>query len=178
MSERFHVITGGPGSGKSSLVSALRASGIRSMPEAGRAIIQEQLAIGGTALPWADRQAFAALMLSWDLRSYRKALEMHEPIVFDRGIPDIVGYLRLSGLPVPACVMQAARTRRYARHVFIAPHWPAIFVQDTERKQSAAEAEATYHAMAEVYTSLGYELVSLPLASIPDRERYIRAHIG
>lgn len=32
------------------------------MPEAGRAIIQDQLAIGGRALPWADLSAFAELM--------------------------------------------------------------------------------------------------------------------
>lgn len=38
------------------------------MPEAGRAIIQDQVAIGGAALPWADRLAFSELMLGWELR--------------------------------------------------------------------------------------------------------------
>lgn len=178
MIEQFHIVTGGPGSGKSSLISALQADGIRTMPEAGRAIIQDQLAIGGTALPWADRRAFAASMLAWEMRSYREALEGDGPIVFDRGIPDVIGYLRVCGLPVPASVLRAARVCRYAKLVFITPHWPAIFIQDAERKQSAAEAQATNKAMIEVYTSLGYELVPLPLTSIPDRVRFMRAHIG
>jgi predicted ATPase len=57
-SNRLFVITGGPGSGKSALVDALLQRGICTMPEAGRAIIQDQVAIGGEALPWSDRRAF------------------------------------------------------------------------------------------------------------------------
>jgi len=73
LTDHFHVITGGPGSGKTSLVDALAAEGFRHMPEAGRAIIQDQVDIGGTALPWDDRESFATLMLGWEMRSYREA---------------------------------------------------------------------------------------------------------
>lgn len=148
------------------------------MPEAGRAIIQDQVAIDGTALPWKDREAFAALMLTWEMRSHREALAGSSPVVFDRGIPDVIGYLRLYSLPVPSFVIRAAEQRRYAKKVFIAPHWPAIFVQDAERKQGMAEAEATYHAMVEAYTGLEYELVPLPLASVAKRAKFVRAYIA
>ena len=56
-SDRLFIITGGPGSGKSTVIDALAKRGISTMSEAGRAIIQDQVAIGGEALPWADRQA-------------------------------------------------------------------------------------------------------------------------
>src|SRR5580704_19697438 len=107
--ERLFVITGGPGSGKSTLVDALAGHGLCTMPEAGRAIIEDQVAIGGNALPWSDRQAFAELMLSWEMRSYRAALNLSGRVIFDRGIPDVAGYLRLSGLPVPTHVEKAAQ---------------------------------------------------------------------
>lgn len=178
MTDHLHVITGGPGSGKTSLITVLAAEGIRHMPEAGRAIIQDQVDIDGTALPWRDREAFAALMLTWEMRSYREALAGPGPVIFDRAIPDVIGYLRLCGLPVPSPVIRAAEQRRYAKKVFIAPHWSAIFVQDAERKQSTAEAEATYHAMVESYTSLEYELVPLPLAPVLERARFVRACIA
>lgn len=174
MTDHLHVITGGPGSGKTTLIDALAGQGFPHMPEAGRSIIQDQVNIGGDALPWGDRQAFAELMLAWELRSYREARNASGPIIFDRGIPDVIGYLRLCGLPVPAAARQAAEQRRYAQKVFIAPPWPAIFQQDAERKQTFAEAEATYHMMIDVYSSLGYELVSLPLASVPDRATFVR----
>src|SRR5580692_8143687 len=96
--DRLFVITGGPGSGKSTLINALEEHGIHTMPEAGRAIIQDQVAIGGEALPWSDRGAFTELMLSWEMRSYRAALSLSGPVFFDRGVPDVLGYLRLGGL--------------------------------------------------------------------------------
>jgi len=91
---RLYIITDGPGSGKTRLVELLAAQGFRHMPEAGRAIIQDQADIGGTALPWDDREAFATLMLSWEMRSYREALVGPGPVIFDRAIPDVIGYLR------------------------------------------------------------------------------------
>ncbi|SHL55450.1 AAA domain-containing protein [Sphingobium sp. YR657] len=98
MKSQRHVITGGPGSGKTSLIKALAAQGLDHMPEAGRAIIQDQLDVGGTALPWADREAFAQMMLAWEVRSYRDAIGSPGPVIFDRGIPDVIGYLKLCEL--------------------------------------------------------------------------------
>jgi predicted ATPase len=176
--DSLFVITGGPGSGKSTLIDALAGHGICHMPEAGRAIIQDQLAIGGEALPWSDRRAFAELMLSWEIRSYRAALRLSGPVIFDRGVPDVAGYLRLSGLPIPSHVDRAARMFRYHHRVFVAPPWPEIFAQDAERKQSFAEARATYEAMIETYSALGYELIPLPLDSVEKRVQFVLATIG
>jgi predicted ATPase len=177
MTDHLYVVTGGPGSGKTALIAALAAEGLRHMPEAGRAIIQDQVDIGGAALPWADREAFAALMLTWEMRSYREATGLPGPIIFDRGIPDVIGYLRLCGLPVPPAALRAAELRRYATKVFIAPHWPAIFEQDTERKQTLAEAQATFQTMVQTYTDLGYELVPLPLVPVAQRVEFVRQQV-
>lgn len=174
----FHIITGGPGSGKTTLIDVLAAEGIRHMPEAGRAIIRDQVAIGGTALPWADRAAFAELMLGWELRSWHEAGALPGPVIFDRGVPDVIGYLRLCGLPVPDHALKAAELFRYAPRVFVAPPWREIFTADGERRQDFAEAEATHAAMIETYAGLGYELVPLPLAPVADRVRFVRAAIG
>src|SRR5580658_95861 len=145
--DHLWIITGGPGSEKSTLIGALAARGLDSMPEAGRAIIQDQMAIGGEALPWSDRRAFAELMLSWEMRSYRAALSLRGPVMFDRGVPDVLGYLRLSNLPIPSHVNNASGIFRYHRRVFIAPPWPQIFEIDRERKQSFEEAQATHKIM-------------------------------
>src|SRR5215467_4468939 len=100
-SDRFFVVTGGPGSGKSSLIDALERLGYARTEEAGRGIIQDQVAIGGRALPWDDRVLFAELMLSWEMRSYRMAQRTDGPVFFDRGVPDVLGFLRLIGHAVP-----------------------------------------------------------------------------
>lgn len=171
--DRFFVVTGGPGAGKSTLIEALAAEGLRIMPEAGRAVIRDQVAIGGDALPWRDRRAFAEQMLGWDMRSWREAAEGAGATLFDRGIPDILGYLALCGIAVPAHFARAAETFRYNPLVFIAPPWRQIYARDAERKQSWAEAEATCEAMAQTYSGLSYQLVRLPLAPVGERVRFV-----
>ncbi|MPZ34606.1 MAG: AAA family ATPase [Rhodospirillales bacterium] len=176
--ERFHVITGGPGSGKTSLIEALARAGHAHTVEAGRAIIQDQLAIDGPALPWRDPLAFAELMLSWEMRSYRMAETTAGPVFFDRGVTDLVGYLTLVGQPMLAHIARAAERFRYDHRVFVAPPWPAIYAQDTERKQTPEEAVRTYEALVTAYSNCGYELVSLPLVSVEERVRFVLDDIG
>ena len=173
MSSRFFVLTGGPGSGKSTLLDALQSAGYARSAEAGRGIIQDQVAIGGSALPWSDRALFAELMLSWDIRSYHLAEASSGPVFFDRGVPDVVGYLKLVGLPVPAHVQKAAEIFRYNRRVFVAPPWEEIFHTDAERKQDFDEAVRTYESIKGVYTSLDYELVEIPRVSLAERVRFV-----
>jgi predicted ATPase len=177
-SDRFFVLTGGPGSGKTTLIEALRRAGFATSVEAGRGIIRDQSDIGGPALPWHDRALFAELMLSWEMRSYQVAREQTGPVFFDRGVPDTLGYLRLSGLPAPRHVSSATGHFRYHPRVFVAPPWPEIFAQDEERRQTLDEAERTYHALVGVYTELGYELVPLPLVPVEVRLRFVLAEAG
>ncbi|WP_431820144.1 AAA family ATPase [Burkholderia sp. F1] len=170
---RFFVVTGGPGSGKSTLIDALERAGFARSQEAGRGVIQDQVAVDGPALPWRDRSAFAELMLGWEMRSHHLARQARGPVFFDRGMPDVIGYLRLSGLAVPAHADAAARRFRYHRRVFIAPPWPDIYTQDAERRQDFAEAVRTCDAMVECYASYGYRLIELPRASVKARVRFV-----
>lgn len=170
--DKFFVITGGPGSGKSTLIEALRSAGYDTIAEGARTIIQEQVAIGGHALPWIDASLFAELMLMWDIRSYRGARKLNGPVFFDRGVPDVVGYLELMKLPVPGYFRAAVAQFRYNQHVFIAPPWQEIFTQDRERKQDFAEAVRTYEAMR-CYIGAGYKLIELPRVSLEERVQFV-----
>ncbi|RII20779.1 hypothetical protein DSC45_02945 [Streptomyces sp. YIM 130001] len=172
------IVTGGPGSGKTTLVDALERTGLARTEEAGRAIIQDQLAVGGRALPWQDRALFAELMLAQELRTHRSAPRGGGPVVCDRGVPDLVGYLRLEGLPVPAHVTAAARKFRYHRLVFVTPPWPEIYEQDAERKQSYGLAVRTCEAMETAYPEFGYDLVHVPRVTVRERVAFVREALG
>ncbi|MBK5074805.1 AAA family ATPase [Budviciaceae bacterium CWB-B4] len=172
------VITGGPGSGKSTLIDALTQRGYLCSVEAGRSIIQDQISIGGNALPWGDRIAFSELMLCWEIRSWHAANGCHELCFFDRGIPDVAGYLSLCRFPVPAHVEKAINNFRYAGTVFIAPPWKEIYVQDSERKQSIEEAEQTYWTLSKTYQAYGYQLIEIPRIPADERADFIISQVS
>jgi predicted ATPase len=176
-STRLYVLTGGPGSGKSTLLSALRTAGFQVVPESGRSIIQAEVAVSGRALPWADRAVFAERMFESDLASWHESQGRQGPVFFDRGMPDVIGYLRLCQLPVPVRIERAAHRFRYRPTVFIAPPWPEIFVHDAERKQSIEEAEATWQIMVNVYREFDYAVVHLPKVSVKERVRFVMERV-
>lgn len=176
--DHLHVITGGPGSGKSTLVDALASAGATTSPEVGRAIIREQVAAGGTALPWSDHLAFAERMIVREVAAHDAALASGQTVLLDRGAPDVVGFLRVSGLAVPPHIDATARTCRYNARVFIAPWWPEIFTADTERKQTPEEARVTFAVMVETYCDYGYRLVELPRATVAERVAFVLHEIG
>ncbi len=176
MSESLIVLTGGPGAGKSTLLDHLRQHhGLNVVPEGGRAIIREQVARGGDALPWANREAFCQAMFEHALATREAALGAGGVWLFDRGLPDVLGYARLCALAPPERLERAAREQRYGATVFLAPAWEAIYRNDAQRRQDFAEAQRTAAVMAEVYEELGYRVLELPLGSLEERATFILA---
>ncbi len=147
------------------------------IPEIGRAVVREELAAGGDALPWGDERAFAEKMWPREVAAHADALRLGATVVLDRGIPDVVGFLRVAGLPVPDRIDRAARTHRYNARVFLAPFWAEIYTHDPERRQPPDLARAAEAAMRETYTRYGYDLVELPRASVRDRVAFVLALI-
>lgn len=165
------VITGGPGSGKSTLINELERRGFACSHEVSRELIIEQAARENGCLPWLDLPGFAELALERMIRSYN---EMREATTFyDRGLPDIVAYLKTSDLEVPGHFTRAVDEHRYEDQVFILPAWEEIYVNDSERWQSYAEAARLYEQISKTYSESGYQLVEVPKLSVKDRADFL-----
>jgi predicted ATPase len=182
---KFYVITGGPGSGKTTVLAELMRLGHRCIAEDARAVIQEQVASGGRALPWADAPRFADLLMERSIATYRAqtaewqaqaANGPQAPIYFDRGIGDAFTYADLIGHMLPDPLIEQAKRHRYRDPVFLAPWWPEIYTTDSERRQGREEAERTEHAVVKTYTELGYRIVRLPLIRPAERAEFILRH--
>ncbi|MEC3881930.1 ATP-binding protein [Parapedobacter sp. 10938] len=111
---KLYVITGGPGVGKTTLLSALSADGIAIVPEVARAIIKQQLAIGGDALPWKNKERYIDLMLATSIQDYRRVVEeqMQRTHLFDRSVIDAVIAERLNA-PFPGNFISAFKPNHH-----------------------------------------------------------------
>ena len=163
---RQAVITGAPGAGKTTLLNAAAAAGIRTSPEVARQLLQSP---GGMALRESDPLGFAEAMLEAHMREFERHADHGKPVLFDRGFPDVVGFLDVSGLTVPKAVDQACRTLRYSGPILRAPAWAAIYVQDKERIQDWDQAVASDEAVTAAWRRYGYEVADLPLLGVEER---------
>ena len=160
------VLTGAPGAGKTTLLNAAEAAGFSTSPEVARTLLQQP---GGMELRKGDPLGFAEAMLEAHLREFEAAAVEPGPVLFDRGFPDVVGFLDVSGLPVPKSVDKACRQIRYTGPVFRAPAWAAIYQQDHERIQTWEQAVASDEAVTAAWRRYGYEVVELPLVGLAER---------
>lgn len=92
-SQKF-IITGCPGSGKTTLIKHLRDNDILCVDEPARQVIAEQRAIQGDGLSDRNVLLFTELLLTKSLDSYKKYEGSSDPIIFDRGTPDVICGLR------------------------------------------------------------------------------------
>jgi predicted ATPase len=164
---RFVVISGCSGGGKSSLIAELVRRGYSAVEEPGRRIVQEELQRGGSALPWVDSRAFLDRVYALALADHAAAADLEGWVFFDRGLVDAAaGLERLSGEPTSK---RLGSSPLYHRRVFLTPPWPDIHVLDHERRHTLNDALIEYEHLTQVYTALGYDVTILPKVDVRAR---------
>ena len=175
--DRFVVISGCSGAGKSSLLAKLREYGYAAIEEPGRRIVSEELERGGEAIPWIDPGAFARRAIALSLADRDEAAcRTVGTVFFDRGLIDAATALaHLTGEPIP---YDLSARHRYCRRVFLTPPWPEIYVTDPERRHGFQAAVEEYERLLQAYPSLDYEVVIVPRASVTERARFVLDSLG
>lgn len=163
---RQYVLTGAPGGGKSTLLEEARKLGIATSPEVARAILDQP---GGMDLRRNDPLGFAEAMLEGHRREWERHSGSGIPVIFDRGFPDVVGFLEVSGLKVSPQIDRVCRALRYSGPILRAPAWREIYRQDAQRIQNWEEAVASDEAVTRAWQRYGYDPIDLPLASVAER---------
>ncbi len=169
-----YIITGGPGSGKSTLLNALKKQGYSCFDEMSRIIIQEQQQINGDKVPWKNLFGFAHICYE---RMVAQLKETPQSICFfDRGLPDIIAYLRKGNVAVAPLFFE--QCQNYNTTVFIAPPWQTIFINDQQRPETYQQAVDIYCSLKETYLNLGFLLLELPKSDVATRVAFIEQQLA
>jgi predicted ATPase len=171
------VITGGPGTGKTTIIDALIEQGYACFPEISRQITLEAKKQGIEQLFLEKPLLFSELLLEGRKKQHQQATEDHAEIVFlDRGIPDILAYMHYIGDSYPAFFDQASKEHLYSK-VFVLPPWEEIYVSDEARYENFEQAKLIFEHLHETYKTYGYSLIEVPRGSVEERVHYILSQL-
>lgn len=167
------VISGGPGSGKTTLINHLEDQGHICMPEISRDVIKQAQQEGIEQLFLTNPILFSKKLLEGRLQQFHKANKFEEnKLFYDRGMPDVTAYMDYINAHYPANFTQTCNRYRYDA-VFLLPPWEDIYVQDDERYESFEQAEIIYEFLLKGYQNYDYDVVEVPVGSITERTDYI-----
>ena len=170
MSEtRWHVVTGAPSSGKTTLIRELERAGYRVIHEVARGYIETQMEKGLTLEEIrADKRSFENRILHTKI-AIEAELPKDQVIIFDRAIPDSIAYFELAGLDTKEAIEKSPRNR-YAK-VFLMDqlHYQIDYAR-IEDSQTSARLD---QSLERSYRILGYKVTRIGAVPVRDRAKII-----
>jgi predicted ATPase len=166
----WHVITGAPCCGKTTLIVQLADKGFQTIAETAREYFEDELAKGRTLEEIrSDDVALQCQLMDVQLRLERE-LRASDVLFLDRGLPDCLAFCRVFGMDPNERLAECFR-HRYAS-VFVLDRLPV--------RRSATlgpEDEATARFLDEWhprdYAALGYDVVRVPPLSPEERLAFV-----
>ena len=136
------IISGCSGGGKSTLIKALAAKGFQTVEEAGRLVVEAELKLNKTALPWENMPLFLECAIELALRDFNQPSLNNSPVFYDRSLVDLIlAYKKETG---SSKLDHLLTTKRYNQTVFLVPPWEGIYVTDDARRHSFQDAIKEY----------------------------------
>ena len=164
---KWYVVTGGPATGKTTLLAELEKLGHTTLPEAARIIIDQGIAEGKTVAEIrADEAQFQLKILM-----HKRRTEKYHPedmlTFFDRGMHDTLAYLKLRGFKLEKNIIDAMKSSRYKKVFLLEPL--DTYQLDYARTETAHDAKRLNKLLYESYDEHGMTPIMVP--ALPVRER-------
>ena len=165
----WHVITGAPSCGKTTLIDQLADKGFQTVPETAHLYIEREMALGRKINEiLKNRVDLQGILIEMQI-GIEHELQVNEVIFLDRALPDSLAFNRYVGLN-PNGMLPECFHHRYAS-VFILD--PLPFQENGVRDDDAAKAGYLDEWLARDYSALGYLVERVPVLSPQDRLAFV-----
>lgn len=162
----WYVITGGPGSGKTTTVNLLQKRGYTTTIEHARHYIDTQRITGRTVEEIRKNQIeFQKGILDMQIEQ-EASLPPGEIVFLDRALPDALAYYRFLKIPENEKLVNALKEASYKK-IFILDFLP--LVNDYARSEDEVAQKQIHLLLTEVYESLPFPVIHVPV--LPPEER-------
>ena len=171
MPKKRIVLSGGPGTGKTTLLNELIAAGHHCFKEISREIIDREVKLKSDILPWDNLEAFTSEVIKGRKQQFNMAEDGMN--FYDRSIIDSLAYMRKDKLTIKEEWFNLGKLLRYDEMVFITPPWEEIYTIDAQRKESYQTLLALHEVLINSYNEFGYTVQIIPKGSVKERLKFI-----
>ncbi len=165
----WHVITGAPCCGKTTLIDQLADKGFQTVPEAARLYIEREMALGRKINEILKNRADLQWILIDMQLGIEHELHANDVTFLDRALPDSLAFNRFVGLN-PNEILLDCFHYRYAS-VFLLD--PLPLQRNGVRDDDAAKVGYLDEWLARDYSVLGYRVVRVPVLSPQERLAFV-----
>lgn len=165
----WHVISGAPSCGKTTLIDQLANQGFQTVPETPHLYIEREMAKGRTIHDiFANRAALQRGIVGMQL-SVEGGLRETDLVFLDRAVPDCLAWNRALGLDLHEILLECFH-HRYAS-VFMLD--PLPYRENGIRDHDGVEVGYLDEWLARDYSALGYRVVRVPVMSPKERLAFV-----
>ncbi|MFT4683744.1 MAG: putative ATPase [Urechidicola sp.] len=174
------VITGGPGTGKTSIIKELEKRNYFCYHEVIRELTLEAKKEGSltdlSTNPIAkvdDSLGFNLKILNGRINQFKDSYNLKDNVIFfDRGIADVLGYMDYFKQSYDDVFIKPCEENKYTK-IIVLPPWEDIYISDGERFESYKEAVEIHIALENIYKKFEYEILVVPFGTIEERTSFI-----
>lgn len=173
MTAKKIVITGGPGTGKSTIINELIKRGYTCYEEISREVTLEAQKQGVNQLFLTNPLVFSQRLLEGRQKQFIDAnLISNTSVFFDRGVHDVLAYMDYIGDKYPPHFIDTCNTCNYD-FAFVLKPFKAIYASDNERYENFNQAVKIHSHILKTYKSFNYKLLGVPFDTVNNRVNFI-----
>jgi len=170
MKTNWYVITGGPSTGKTSVINQLHKMGYQTTIEHARHYLDTMITTGQTVEEIREnKRKFQLGVLDMQIEQ-ENSISPNDVVFLDRAIPDAMAYYQFLKLDYDKKLIDAMHHVSYKK-IFILERLP--MVKDYARLEDENDQKIIHSLIKKVYESLPFPIINVPVLNIPSRVDFI-----